>query len=303
MPDGLGYEAIPKAIVYCLGQLSIGVVVVRGLGGNRSSDSPAANVLDSWLWRVATAVASLLVGALLARAWGHTAAAFGLSEASLTGNLRLIALESRWGHAWQLQMLMAIGLVAASVLIRVHKLGWVAFGLCGVGLALVMPQLGHASGSPWRVALHGAHNLASATWLGTLGVLTMVAFSRAASGEGTVSNLVRRFSPLALGSASVVLLSGTLAAWLYVGSFAALVTTLYGRILLMKLTCVGLVLACGWLNWRRARSGADPVRGVMAIEYACALMVVCLTGVLTETEHPYSAFLFQIPRSRWRQGW
>lgn len=75
-------------------------------------------------------------------------------------------------------------------------------------------------------------------------------------------------------------------AFLYVGTVDALFSTIYGRLLLLKIACVGAVSACGWLNWRRVRVGAVPSISLMGAEVAFAVAVVVATSVLTKTEHP-----------------
>jgi putative copper export protein len=97
--------------------------------------------------------------------------------------------------------------------------------------------------------------------------------------------LIRRFSPLALAAAVAVATSGVLVAWIYVGSWAAMWTTDYGRLLTMKLLGVMSIGACGWTNWREVRAGRQPRRAVMTLEWMMAVVVVGLTGALTETEH------------------
>jgi copper transport protein len=101
-----------------------------------------------------------------------------------------------------------------------------------------------------------------------------------------VECLVRAFSPVALASAGTVLVSGVVAAWVYVGSWPALLTTSYGRVLTVKLIGVTVILACGWTNWRAVRGGGSARPLVMTAEWLAALAVLALTGVLTETEHP-----------------
>ena len=63
-------------------------------------------------------------------------------------------------------------------------------------------------------------------------------------------------------------------------------TTAYGRVLSLKLTAVALVGLFGWTNWRGVRRGSEPRRSVMTAEWIAALLVVAITGLLTEMEHP-----------------
>jgi putative copper export protein len=289
--EGFGYEWLPKAIVYALGQLAIGVVVLRSLGSGAPKPlRVAGEPYDAWLRNYALLVSLLVLAAVVWRAWAHGASAFGPREAWLPENLRVIALESRWGEGWRLQLYAALAMNGAVLLGRVAPLGWIAFAASAVGLAVVMPLLGHAGGSLPRHVMHLAHNLAAALWLGTLGVMTTLGlWSRARSRtwhHDRLGLLVQRFSPLALGVATVVMVSGVCAAWVYLGSLEAMWLTAYGRILASKLAAVALVLVCGWTNWRRVRANQAPRLTWMTIEWICALLVVSVTGILTETEHP-----------------
>lgn len=279
MEVGLDYAWAGKSLVYFLGQLALGIVVFRRLlrGG------------EAWLSRLALIVSFLLVAALLLRAWAQTASAFGMKEAWLPENLQLVAFESRWGAGWRLQMLAALGMLGATLVMTPQRpTAWIAFAFSTAGLAVAMPLLGHAAGSSQRYVVHVLHNLGAGAWLGTLGVMTLYAWrSRAPSEDPTAfAALVDRFSPLALGAAAMVATSGVIVAWLYVGSFAAMWTTAYGRVLSMKLAAVALVGLFGWTNWRGVRRGSEPRSSVMTAEWIAALLVVGITGLLTEMEHP-----------------
>lgn len=284
MDDGFAYAWAPKAAVYGLGQLAIGIVVVRWLAHTARGDGRSSPSFDAWLVRFARTVSVLLIGGLILRLLAQTASAFGVDGAWAAGNLRLIALESRWGSGWRLQVLSAVGMLTAVLL--PGRARWPVFGVCAVGLGLTMPALGHAAGSPARYAVHGVHNIGAAVWLGTLGVLTLAAWRSRMLPAGSIAGLVREFSPVALTMAAGVAATGVVAAWLYVGSWTALWTTPYGRVLSAKLLGVAIILACGWANWRDARTGSAPRRTIMTLEWFAAAVVLGITGVLTESEHP-----------------
>jgi len=287
----VAFEALPKVAFSVAVALALGTVMARWLlvrqeAGRRN---PASQALLTAVARVAGIVA---VVALAARLVGHAVAVFGAAEALVIENLRVVGFASRWGAAWRLQALAAVMLAVTAIGVRRGSAWqWRAFTIGALGCCAAVPLVGHAAGSPVRYALHAAHVAASGAWLGTLAVITLwhVRSSRsAAAGVATpdIGALVRRFSPVALVAAAVVLSSGTIAAILYVGGLGPLVSTTYGRVLLVKLSCVTAVLGCGALNWRRSRRGAAPSRGLMALECALALLTLLVTGVLTETEHP-----------------
>jgi copper transport protein len=282
---GLSFLWLPKAAVYGLGQLAIGIGIVRRLEMHARSGSGTDASLEQYLTRFARVLALLFLIALAFRLWAQTASAFGQSDAWAIENLRIIAFESRWGRGWRLQMTAVAVLLAGAVLVMPGRQPrWILFEIGAVGLALAMPLLGHAAGSAWRHGMHVAHNLAAAVWLGTLGVITIATWQ--SSARRSVERLVRDFSPIALGSAGVVFASGVVAAWVYVGSWSSLWTTVYGRVLLAKLTGVAVVLTCGGINSLEVRGGRAPRRALLTIEWLAALLVLGFAGVLGETEHP-----------------
>ena len=79
-----------------------------------------------------------------------------------------------------------------------------------------------------------AHTSAVAFWVGSLLPL------RAALSASDAATIVRRFSTVAIAAVAILLSSGIVIAALQLRSFAALVTTTYGWMLLGK-----LVLVCG----------------------------------------------------------
>jgi putative copper export protein len=281
--DGLSIAWLAKAVVYGLGQLAIGIAVARRLAWHAGPGSGSGADLERYLIRFARVLALLILLALAFRLWAQTASAFGQSDAWALENLRLIAIESRWGHGWRLQTFAAAILLAAVAVPR-DALRWPLFYAGSLGLVLAMPLLGHAAGSWLRYGMHVTHNLATALWLGTLGVITIASWRPWA--RSSVDALVGAFSPIALASAGAAFVSGVVAAWVYVGSWPALGTTSYGRVLTLKLLGVAAIVACGWTNWRAVRVGRSARSGVMTTEWLAALAAIGLTGVLTETEHP-----------------
>src|SRR4029453_223140 len=95
----------------------------------------------------------------------------------------------------------------------------------------------------WQTLVAVLHLLATGVWLGSLPLLVFfLAWARRVEAPGVavvVAHATQRFSVLGLTSVGILLLSGLAKAWILVGSVPALVGTLYGRLLLLK---VGLLL-------------------------------------------------------------
>ena len=302
-------EAAPKAGVYAAVMLSVGASTARWLVRTRvaravgasgpiassatredgfatvQGDSPPdeAARFEDGLARLLSASTWFMLGALLLRAWSHTAVSFGVAGAFDWYNLRTIAWESRWGEAWTWQVAGAVILfLLARSIRRSPSVGWTATTLGSVAMCYLVPLLGHAAGEPDRVVLHGSHVLGGGIWLGTLAAVVRASSSVSALRVATL----QRFSVVAFSGASLLVVTGAVALWMYVPSFRALVVSTYGKLLILKLVLVAEAARLGFLNWRAFKSAkGDRTAGVLT-EVACAAAIVFVTALLTESEHP-----------------
>lgn len=288
-------EAIPKALVYAAVIVSVGVFAARllFLGRVQSTvDDRARSRVESAFKRTAVWAASVLLLGLLGRAGAHTAVSFGVAESFSSDTFRTIAWESQWGEAWKVQLAAAIALALFSWAIgQVPQIAWRLYALAAMAVCYSLPLLGHAEGEAPRVLLHGSHVLGAGVWVGTLTVMAL------AMPHDVRDAMLRAFAPFAFVGASIVGLSGIIAAWLYVQSPMNLLATAYGWVLGLKLFFVADVATFGFLNWRRFHRpsrgvgpvpvAATPPQEVFAyLEVAMAIAVVVITAVLTEIEHP-----------------
>lgn len=292
----LACEAVPKAAYYAALAVAVGVVVVRWLL-DRVSAAPTTS--DARLATLAVLSAGALLFSSLLRLMGHTMAAFGPADAWTAENIHLIAMESRWGASWRLQLIAAAALTMTAIAVRCRGgRGWRWTALAVLFCCAATPLLGHAAGSLWRGTLHGAHVLGGGAWLGTLIVIVLLDWlTRDDQGSrdpeddprhrrGLITaRLVERFSPVALAAAAVVFASGLLAAFTYLAAPADLLNTSYGRALTIKLALVLAILVCGYANWQRSCARVAPWMPLLRTEAALALLVLIVTSVLTELEH------------------
>ena len=292
------WETAPKALLYAALLPALGACAARWVLLPRLSAALPAAVLtrvERSLGRIGLVSSLVVLAATVLRAWTHTVAAFGFTDAQSWEAIRVIAFESRWGGGWTLQAGAATLLVASYLLTTVlPRMGWPLTAASGAALCVALPMLGHAAGSPGRMAVHTAHLVGAGLWLGTLVAVWAVARveSRRSvdrdDAQSVAAVLLRQFSMLALSGATLLLLSGLAAAALYVGSVSSLWTTGYGRMLSVKIVLVAAIAACGFVNWRRF---GDPVREsstlppTVPLEVTLALAVVLATSVLTELEH------------------
>ncbi len=234
----------------------------------------------------------------LAAAWGAGAGlVFGLAlfadQALQRGNSLQQVLFSSFGLHFALRAAGFVLLLAAAL--RPVRLPRTAFrralitvGSLAVGIDTAL--MGHSAAglvaSTTRVAADTAHLLAASTWSGVL-LLTLLAILPAARRSGVdVAATLRTFAVPAAICVAVMIVTGSYLASGVVGSVDALVSTFYGRTLLVKLALVVLVSALGLANHRRLRRRdrqSIPVRTI-ALEAGVAAGILLLVGVLTSSQ-------------------
>lgn len=150
-------------------------------------------------------------------------------------------------------------------------------------LGMLTPAVtGHASTSASHelavttVALHVA---AASLWVGGLGALLALLGPRRRLLEAALP----RFSTLAAACVAVVALSGVLTAQARLGSWAALVTTGYGALILAKVGALAVLGGLGLLTRRRLAAGRTPVLRWAAVETALMAMTLGLAAALSQT--------------------
>ncbi|MDB6110337.1 MAG: Copper resistance domain protein [Pedosphaera sp.] len=202
----------------------------------------------------------------------------------------------------------ALLLMAAATLVPGrHK--WSVTGLLGCSAIVLTSLVSHAAAQPVgryaAIAVQVAHISGAAIWMGVLIQLLLArgTIQRASSGTGValVAEIVRRFSPVALIVVSLLVLSGVLAAWRYLGGVGALFTSAYGLTLLVKLALLTLALFAGLVNYRiirprllaMDRSNADAVKLVLRrfgrmleLEVTAGLLVITVAGILASVSPP-----------------
>lgn len=201
------------------------------------------------------------------------------------------------GGAAATLLLAALGVVLMALRSRLPRRGGFWAGAVGasVGLLSVLP-VGHTRtfGPAWLVV--GAdviHAATAAVWLGGLTALILyLAHARRERGQaGAAAAVVGRFSTVAGGLVVLLGVTGIVLAVVIVGSFPALVGSVYGRLLLIKLSLVGVIgVLAGWNRYRVIpRLVQEPAEGrawrrlvqVMRLEVCGLVLVVGLAAVIT----------------------
>lgn len=196
------------------------------------------------------------------------ASAFGRSALLAFAGMALIALGLRWPSTR-----LAVAFAGAAVALF-------SFALAGHVVT---------AGPRWlTLPPFLAHTAAVAFWVGSLLPL------RAALWQSDPATIVRRFSAVAIAAVAILIVSGIVIAALQLRSFAALVSTTYGWMLLGKLTLVcGLLLLAALNKWRLtpALSRDDPravtaLRRTISAEIGLVVAILIVTAALGTTPPP-----------------
>jgi putative copper export protein/methionine-rich copper-binding protein CopC len=284
------------AIVAIIGAVAFALIVVPG-AHHRLPDLEAPFVIEarSLAARRALgatiALALLIVARLIAQSYAVRNA---FPTAEFVGNVA----RTPWGAGFLLALVSVIALLAAFA--RSRHAAWGLASVAVVALALSVALSGHAAASgEWTVAAVIAstlHVLAAGGWLGAL-LLVVLAGEPATArldplGRGSVVKaMIDTFSPMALGFASLLVLTGVASAVLRLGAWSALTGSEYGRLLLLKLGAVLLVVLAGTYNWLKLRPVLDAdrvgtLRRTAAAELVFGFVVLILTAWLVATPPP-----------------
>jgi putative copper export protein len=283
--------ALARAGVFTAVVLLVGLAALRWFVLERPLD-PTAGSRAAALGVLASA---LLVLALLGVFAGQLLS-FNLPPDPLLPDARLL-VGLPWGRVWTSQLALAcLAAGAFELAARGSRDAWAVATAVALGLAFTPALSGHAIATEEaRVLAVGAdalHVLAAGSWLGTLGALAWTTARGGPTAAALLLARVRRFSPLALTSAAILVLSGTVGSWLHLTRLSDLWATSYGRWLSLKLVLFLAVAVFGFFNWRRrtprlAEGGdAAGMRTSIAGELLLALAILVVTAFFVATPQP-----------------
>lgn len=213
--------------------------------------------------------------------------------------------ETSFGKVWLFRIVVAIALLLVVVLSRRHlfaRNGSTALvALLAAALLASQAWIGHPASLPapqrWFVtAAYVLHVFAAATWLGAL--LPLGLLVKRALHEGTPPQLaefaLRRFSPVGMAAVGIILLGGLINAISRAVSFEAFVTSIWGRIIILKFAIVSTMIAVAALNRfvltpllpGRAEIALPKLARNIAIEQAAGLLVLAASAFLAVFHPP-----------------
>jgi putative copper export protein len=302
LPLPIDLYAAARALAYLAALTLIGACAFAALvpRWRRSGDddrSLAARAL-SGAWRVAAIAAPVLLVAHFLRAWGQVRSFLDPVEPLSWEAARPILLATAWGRGWLAQVATAaVSVPLAFVAPRRPAIGLALLGTAALAVAGTDPLTGHAVEHPWGaglgVGLHALHLLGGGLWLGTLFTMFRAGLGIARDADATdVAEMVAAFSPLALIGAGLAVGAGSLLGVAYIGDFASLWGTTYGRALLIKLCLLGATMGFGAWNWRRVRprlgspAATTEMRRSAGLELLIGLALIAVTAVLVALPAP-----------------
>ena len=171
-----------------------------------------------------------------------------------------ILVSTRLGEYWVFRLVVAIAAAGASVItlrqVYASKKSWVLILLLGLVLSLSTSITSHnAASTEYNPAINllsdWIHLVAVGAWIGGLMYLAIAITSLSGKTREkwkTAVELLRRFSSLAILCVGAIGITGIYNLILEVGDLTQLLTTVYGRIILVKIAIFAPMIAFGALN-------------------------------------------------------
>jgi copper transport protein len=285
------------SIVLLVGVVLFDAAVLRSLDRDVRFASVVAHARES-LRTLALVGAIGTVTTVALKTWAQREALRGNAAPGQSVGWDSVFAVPTWTAGLVLQLAGGVAALVALVVARrrapSESLMWLAV------LAALAPALGGhaiASSNPaLGVTVDIAHVIAAAAWVGGVAAIALAALpaaARAQAGERADAALaiLGGFSRVALVSAGLLALTGSIAAWMNLTSLGDLTGTRYGFILLVKVGLVAAMALLGALNWRRlgpmcAHGSISPVRRSALVEVGVATLVLVATAILVATALP-----------------
>ncbi|HEY5050125.1 MAG TPA: copper resistance protein CopC, partial [Acidothermaceae bacterium] len=193
-----------------------------------------------WVQPELTLVFGVALAAGVVVVAGEAVAAAGISVHGLTAYFT----TGLAGTARLVRILLEVAACVAAIR-RVYAV----LGVILVALVVALATSGHEASSVGAVALDAGHVLSAGVWVG--GILAMATLRPPDGWRAGGRALLARFTPWALATFVATIALGVVQAILNVGTWSALVSTTYGRVLIAKSAAVLLLIPLSLVAWRR----------------------------------------------------
>jgi putative copper resistance protein D len=226
-----------------------------------------------------------------------------------------VVVETQFGRVGAFRCAaLVLSLIALLTLRWRGRRPWLTQAVLGAAVVASLAWTGHGSidsglpGPVHRVS-DVLHLLAAALWAGALVPLCVLAVvarqARNSASQHALAVGLNRFSAIGISVVAVLLLSGVVNSWFLIGPAAwrSALTTLYGRLLLIKVALFAMMVAMAAVNRVRLAprvEGTDTesgtavdaraaLRTTLMTEAGLALLVLALVAVLGTLEPPISS--------------
>jgi copper transport protein len=243
-------------------------------------------VVAGWLGAGVTSVFMLLLQASISL---DTSLLGALTHAQLGGFIT----SSTFGSLWLIRL--ALWGVGLFILIRSQQRRSLLLVLaCGLGILLTHSLFSHASATPDTTAAvlgDWLHLLATALWIGGLVAFVLVLMQTHQHDTTLTARMVGYFSNYARVAVAALVIMGIYAMWVQVGLLDALLHTVYGRALLIKLVLFLPLLGIAAINLfathRRLQAGqvvwVGRLRGLVSVELLLTVSILAAAGVMASS--------------------
>jgi copper transport protein len=238
----------------------------------------------------AAAVTALCTGMALLLTQAHN-----LSSESLLSALGTVLAHTSYGPSWIARELLICSLCVLALVVARRRPGprlVAVIALCALALCTSLAFNSHSAAARGQLSIATAalalHLLSAALWAGGVCALALVLIGswRGSRADGSARLLVRSFGGVAAVSVAVLALTGLYSSGVSVASPEALVTTLYGRTLLVKTALFAVIGLVGLSNSLLVRSGRGGSRWFgrgLRLEAVLAGGVILPAALLTAT--------------------
>ena len=204
-----------------------------------------------------------------------------LGRASIERVVAIAATAAALGVAWRTHT-------------RRRRVALAAGGLGGAAAMFTDVSASHAAAASYsglNIVLQWVHILAASMWIGGLAALLLALRDPALAGARGAA--VRRFSAGAGIALGVVLLTGVVRAAVEIGSWGMVLSTDFGRLVIVKVVLISVLAALGGVNrWRhvgRIPARLSGLRRVGTVELVVATVTVLVAATLVNVAPPVSA--------------
>ncbi len=217
----------------------------------------AREAFQARLWRLTGAALFVLTLSSIALLVGRTVEMSRQGLGKVAHWLPLVLRETPFGHVWLLRPIMlvmawAVWFIGRN-LERRRTAAAFLFATTAV-IAFTRSATGHpADQGSWTLPewVDWAHLVSVSVWAGVVFTMSIAIFprlSRERLSPSVRADFIARLSSVATAALICILVTGVLSAYHYIGTLAALRTSTYGHILLVKLALVAVAVALGAAN-------------------------------------------------------